>query len=179
MSLARRHAGAIAHAQGDAFELRLAYHHAAALRAGLLADVRHVSPRMRAVRQGRGIRWVVVGHACCDYVGTLGDGRALVVEAKSTGDARLAYSQIEPQQVAQLAAVSAAGGLALLVVEYRAVGAIYAVPWREVPWRRSGRGLSLSPADMPSRRVTGDCYLRALVRIEAPSDLHPPKETCP
>ncbi len=108
-AVARRRAGAVAHARGDAFEDVLAPHHDAA-RAEGIADVRKVGAPVIVGRKGKPLRWAGVGPA--DYVGTLRGGRSLVVEAKSTAT-RLSLADIPEHQRAHLDACAALAGLAL------------------------------------------------------------------
>ncbi len=172
---ARRRAGAVAHARGDAFEDVLAPHHAVAAAEGI-ADVRKVGAPMIVGRTGKPLRWAGVGPA--DYVGTLRGGRSLVVEAKSTAT-RLSLADIPEHQRAHLDACAALGGLALLAVELRGKG-VYVVEWATAPWRVSRRHVSgtlvqgrdlpavesrtLGAEELAGHRVEGKCYLRKWAR---------------
>ncbi len=170
-AVARRRAGAVAHARGDAFEDVLAPHHAVAAAEGV-ADVRKVGAPVVVGRRGKPIAWAGVGPA--DYVGTLRGGRSLVVEAKSTAT-RLSRADIAEHQRAHLDACAALGGLALLAVELRGRG-VYVVEWATAPWRVSRRHVSgtlvqgrdlpavesrtLGAEELAGHRVEGKCYLR-------------------
>ena len=145
---ARRRAGAVAHARGDAFEALLSRHHAAALAEGL-ADVRKVGAPVVVGRGGAPKAWAGVGPA--DYVGTLRGGRSLVVEAKSTAT-RLSRADIAEHQREHLDACAALGGLALLAVELRGRG-VYVVEWATAPWRVSSRAVTATERGREVRRV--------------------------
>jgi len=159
---ARQRGGVEARRAGDAFERWVAAQHRAALMAGDLAWIRHVSPAVKWVGSGNKARVIVIGDACADFVGMAKHGRAVVVEAKSRVG-RLGKAQLLEQQVEQLDATAHGGGLALLLVELRHLkeapaGPRYAVPWAEVPWSaRGGVGhAELAPWLVDER----DLYLR-------------------
>lgn len=145
--------------QGVAFESWLNEQHDEAARLGLVAWVKHVSPKVRMIGRGQ---WKVVGKACADFNGCAFDGKSVVIEAKSIGDARLSRSQLEPVQVEQLERTAGAGGAALVVVRFRSLpgSPVYAVPWQALPWRTKGKGASVDPADIEQWRVTQSPYLR-------------------
>ncbi len=162
---ARRRSGAVAHARGDAFEAVLAPHHAVAAAEGI-ADVRKVGAPVVVGRRGKPIAWAGVGPA--DYVGTLRNGRSLVVEAKSTAT-RLSLADIPEHQRAHLDACAALGGLALLAVELRGRG-VYVVEWATAPWRVTKRTVTkvesrtLGVEELAGHRAAEGCYLRRWVR---------------
>ena len=178
-AIARRRAGAVAHARGDAFEDVLAPHHAVAAAEGI-ADVRKVGAPVIVGRKGKPLRWAGVGPA--DYVGTMRGGRSLVVEAKSV-DGRLSLAHVAPHQRAHLDACAALGGLALLAVELRGKG-VYVVEWTAAPWRvmtrtvrevvevdgrkvkaeRTVESRTLGVEELAGHRVEGKCYLRKWAR---------------
>ena len=61
-----------------------------------------------------------------------------------------------------LEAVERLGGVALLVVELRASGSIYVVPWGRVGWRRCREGaadVSVGPEELALWRWTEGLYL--------------------
>lgn len=171
----RRRGGAIARHAGASFEGWLEVHHREAVRVGLLAWWRHVSPRVMWIGHGAKAQAKVVGEACADYVGQLATtGRALVVEAKSTSHARFALAQLEVQQLAHLDACAAGGGLAILAIEFREQGegtlrilGRYAVPWQSVPWQVLRSARSVGPAELAPWLVRGPCYLEPLVAAGA------------
>ena len=173
---ARRRAGAVAHARGDAFEDVLAPHHAVAAAEGI-ADVRKVGAPVIVGRKGKPLRWAGVGPA--DYVGTMRGGRSLVVEAKSFAG-RLSRLDIPEHQRAHLDANAALGGLSLLAACVYGCG-VYVVEWTAAPWRVTTRTLTvvesgrkvqrpvesrtLGVEELAGHRVEGECYLRAWVAV--------------
>ena len=174
-AVARRRAGAVAHARGDAFEDVLAPHHAVAAAEGI-ADVRKVGAPVIVGRKGKPLRWAGVGPA--DYVGTLRGGRSLVVEAKSFAG-RLSRLDIPEHQRAHLDANAALGGLSLLAACVYGCG-VYVVEWSAAPWRVTSRVVreavevdgrkvkvertvesrTLGVEELAGHRVEGKCYLR-------------------
>jgi len=176
VAIARRRAGAVAHARGDAFEDVLSRHHAVALAEGI-ADVRKVGAPVVVGRGGLPKAWAGVGPA--DYVGTLRGGRSLVVEAKSFAG-RLSRGDIAEHQREHLDACAALGGLALLALNVYGCG-VYVVRWDAAPWRvttrtlttvergrkvkRSVESRTLGVEELAGHRVEGECYLRAWVAV--------------
>ena len=146
--VARRRAGAVAHARGDAFEALLSRHHAVALAEGL-ADVRKVGAPVAVGRGGKPVAWAGVGPA--DYVGTLRGGRSVVVEAKSV-DGRFSRAHVAEHQREHLDACAALGGLALLALEVRGCG-VYVVEWATAPWRVSSHAVTATENGREVRRV--------------------------
>lgn len=171
---ARRRAGAVAHARGDAFEAVLARHHAVALAEGI-ADVRKVGAPVIVGRGGKPIAWAGVGPV--DYVGTLRGGRSLVVEAKSFAG-RLSRLDIPEHQRAHLDANAALGGLSLLALNVYTCG-VYVVEWTAAPWRMTKRTVevverrrkvkrevesrTLGAEELAGHRAEPGCYLRRWV----------------
>ncbi len=164
MSRPRQLAGSRAQAAGARFEEWVEAQHVLAAHLGILAHVEHNQPHAKVV----GGRLIYVKQGVADYTGTLEGGRSLTVEAKSRSG-RLLRSDIEPRQAIHLEAVARAGGLALLLVEFRDQHKIrrFAIPWREVPWEvlrsaesiglESARGVAGSrrrvlPGEIPPRR---------------------------
>jgi len=150
--------GKAARAHGAALEAWLTGQHRAAAVAGI-AHVRHVGAPVIVGAGGRPTEWAGTGPA--DYQGVLKGGRALAVEAKSR-DRRLALSDVAAHQRADLEAVERLGGVALLVVELRASGSIYVVPWGRVGWRRCREGaadVSVGPEELALWRWTEGLYL--------------------
>ncbi len=128
---ARQQAGFRAQATGARFEGWIEMQHERAAHLGILAHVEHNQPHAKNV----GGRLIYTRPGVADYTGTLEGGRSLAVEAKSRMG-RLLRSDIEPRQAIHLEAVSRAGGLALLLVEFRDEHKThrFAIPWLEVPW---------------------------------------------
>lgn len=98
--------------------------------------------------------------AAADFIAVRrADAVSVAIECKSVDGGRLARSAIEPQQVEHLQATADAGGVALLVVEYRTEGALvhtarqYAVPWCEVPWEVERTAWSAPEAPLARWRV--------------------------
>ena len=178
-AVARRRAGAVAHARGDAFEDVLAPHHAVAAAEGI-ADVRKVGAPVIVGRKGKPLRWAGVGPA--DYVGTLRGGRSLVVEAKSFAG-RLSRLDIPEHQRAHLDANAALGGLSLLALHVYTCG-VYVVEWSAAPWRVTSRVVrevvevdgrkvkvertvesrTLGAEELAGHRAAEGCYLREWAR---------------
>lgn len=161
---------------GDAFEIWLEYQHKEAVRNGLLAHVAKSEPKTKIVNG----RLIYTARGVADYHGTLAasvrstdrfTGRALhatvngvsfAAEAKSTSDDRLARAEVKPKQAEHLDAVSRAGGLALLLVEFRggSVPVRCAVPWAEVPWRKLRTADSVGADDIARWTIApGENYL--------------------
>ena len=178
-AVARRRAGAVAHARGDAFEDVLAPHHAVAAAEGI-ADVRKVGAPVIVGRKGKPLRWAGVGPA--DYVGTLRGGRSLVIEAKSFAG-RLSRLDIPEHQRAHLDANAALGGLSLLALHVYTCG-VYVVEWATAPWRvtervvrevvevdgrkvtveRTVESRTLGAEELAGHRAAEGCYLRKWAR---------------
>lgn len=163
--------GRKAKAIGAAFETWIDGQHQAAHALGILAFVEKTEAHSQVIH-GR-VEFIAPGVA--DYIGTLCDGgKTLAVEAKSTDDAQLMRSVVSPKQAKHLDAVAAAGGLALLLVEFRHVSQVgesyaaqvlpiyarYAVPWLEVPWQTLRTAESVAEASIQQWRILADtCYL--------------------
>ena len=147
---------------GGAFERWIEAQHEAAKILGILSHVEHNQAQAKVVRGG--LRYV--GKGVSDYTGTLaGNGRALAVEAKSTQKPRLPRAEIKKKQAEHMDAVARAGGLALLLVEFRQETKDaeflqrFAIPWLEVPWETKKSAESISVEDLAAWAVVPDCYL--------------------
>jgi hypothetical protein len=151
---------------GAAFESFLETQHAIAERTGILAHVVHNQPTANFV----GGRLVYTEAGVADYTGTLDRGAVtFAAEAKSTKQDYLKKSAITDLQQRHLTAVACAGGLALLVVEYRfdshPFRTRFAIPWLKVPWKIAKTKERLNAADISSEWIInvafgdGDCYL--------------------
>jgi len=123
--------GAEAHEHGASLERWLSAQHDVARAAGL-ANIRKAGPPVRVGRDGRPCEWA--GRGPADYLGALRGGRATLLEAKSR-PARLTRAEIPAHQQEDLSRGTDLGALALLVVELRDTGKVYAVEWARVPWR--------------------------------------------
>src|SRR5258706_13247625 len=84
-----------------------------------------------------------------DRIGTFEGGRSFAAEAKSTSEGILYRSEVKPKQQEHLNAVAKAGGLALLLIEFRMDMSPYwvrfAVPWLDTPWEIKRSAESVSP----------------------------------
>lgn len=149
--------GHAAKRSGDTWEAWMAAQHTEAAKRGYVARVEHVGAPSKHVDRDR---VVLTGVAPPDYLGTLSDGRSLVVEAKHRAG-RLYRSghrtAVEPHQRAYLDDVSATRALVLLVVAFeRAAGTLrYAVPWGLIAWRDE----SVGPTELRGWEVSEGCYL--------------------
>ena len=154
-------------AAGIAFESWINGQHETANVIGILAFVEKTEAHSRVIH-GR-VQFAEPGVA--DYIGCLvGNGRCMAVEAKSTADDHLMRSAVSTKQAKNLDSVAAAGGLALLLVEFRGqsrgqeagrpVFRRYAVPWQEVPWQVLRTAQSVAEDSIQQHRIVPDtCYL--------------------
>ena len=165
---------------GQSFESWLEDQHEEGKRLGLLAHVEHTQGRAKMV----GGRLKYVGKGVADYVFCTGLGRYGAAEAKSVKGERLARLAIEPLQARHLDAVVEAGGVSLLLVEFRLdingyPPVRYAVPWAVVPWQvlRSAESLSVDELSQcrPALEImsTAKCYLDYFVMPARGSDGQP------
>lgn len=118
--------------------------------------------RVRKLVEGRWswtweLRWGAKAHA--DFVGCNAAGLCVAAECKSVEGTRLPLAQLARQQVHHLDQVNAAGGVALLVVEFRHVGRgteaarQYVIPWACVPWQKARTALSIDEASVAAWAV--------------------------
>ncbi len=154
--------GRAAKAAGDQFESWLEDQHTIAMYLGIVAHVEKNEPHSKIIHG----RVMYTSPGIADWTGTLEGGRSLAVEQKSTKDNRLALSAVEPKQQKHLEAVARAGGLALLVVEFRnppLVARQFAIPWLDVPWTVARTAKSVCAGDLAKWAVLslgeGKCYL--------------------
>lgn len=157
-------------ALGKAHEAWVESQHREALRLGLLAfEPEHNEPQVQRVR-GRLVR---VKRSVSDWTGMLSAARGsrlFAAEAKATVGERIPKSAVRPHQARYLTKVAAGGGLAALVVAFRAADDTprrCAIPWAEVPWS-TGRwklGLRLEDA-LPWEVREGECYVKKLLAGE-------------
>ena len=116
MARTRQQAGRYAKAVGDAFESWLDGQHARAKRLGMLAHIHHNEPK---TRMHKGVLFYDK-KSVADYSGTLEGGRSLAEEVKSWGSSdNFPRSQVDTLQAEHLQTVLRAGGLALLIIEFR------------------------------------------------------------
>lgn len=172
-------AGRIAKAAGDAFENFIDEHHSKARSLRLLAHVEHNQAKAK-VLPGGGLTYV--GKGPSDYTGMLADGgRVYAAEAKSVAGVRLMRSAIKKKQAEHLDAVARAGGLALLLVEFRREDVEwmklpvtrYAVPWASVPWKKVKTAESVSEVDILPFLIEGDCFLSWHCKPGPPGSVKP------
>ena len=154
--------GRIAQAVGANFEAWLEGQHEKAKRLGILVHIEKTQARTAFIKG----RLQYSGKGVADYIGTLErGGRTLAVEAKSAKGDRLERSAIETKQAEHLDAVAHAGGLALLLVEYRPDEVLpvrCAVPWLEVPWEVLRTAQSVATEAVLQWQIARDpegCYL--------------------
>jgi hypothetical protein len=149
---------------GDAFEVWCDQQHEVALQLGILAHVVHNQPTAKFV----GGKLIYVSAGVADYTGMMERcimyNGTFAAEAKSVDPdkKRLYRSRIEDKQAEHLDCVAKAGGLALLLVEFRAedgLHARYAIPWLDVPWTKARTADSLDENQILYYRVV-ECYLR-------------------
>jgi recombination protein U len=101
-----------------------------------------------------------------DFVGVmLADGRAVAVEAKRCTDRRFPLARLEDHQRDELAAVHAAGGVAVVLVIHGPKRHAYALPWMLVARavERGEKSLTVGAME-PYRVLAGTPYLRRWVR---------------
>ena len=146
---------------GDRFETWLDGQHEKAVLLGILAHIVHNQASSNVVEG----RLIYTAQGISDYTGTLDRcGRSLAVEAKSTKTDRLVRAAIKKKQAEHLTAVANAGGLALLLVEFRheALPVRCAIPWLDVPWiiLRSAESVDVEAViQWQTQRNTESCYL--------------------
>lgn len=155
-----RQIGRKAKAVGGAFEEWIDGQHVMAKNLGILAHVAHTYP---AAVYLKGIL-THTKKGVADYSGTLEGGRSLAEEAKSTSAKLFPRSEVDILQARHLDTVARAGGLALLVVEFRRTEPPlyqrFAVPWLEVPWSVQVSAVTVAAADLMQWLIAPDtCYL--------------------
>ena len=144
---------------------------------GLLAVSWHNEPRCLPVGGGR---FIYASASAADFAGTLGKeinpewcGKGFAAEAKSRSQARLYLSGITPLQQLHLTKNAAAGGLSLLLAEFRDESSAlwrftrFAIPWQLVPWskgRKNGAD-GIAAADLAGWEITAACYLDRFVQV--------------
>jgi len=157
---------------GSFFENWIEGQHNAAVTLGILAHWFHPQPRF----YNKGGLWMPAERSVADFVGVLegvrvfGSGpildpaRTYAAEAKSVKSGRMPRSIVASQQAGHLEAVARAGGLALLVGEFRLenVRMRFACPWLDVPWEVARTTESVTPELMAPWDVSKypDCFLK-------------------
>jgi hypothetical protein len=166
--------GRLSQQVGEAFESWLDGQHIYAQRFGILAHIEHNQAKTKVVRG----TLMYVGKGVCDYTGVL-DRTAVTfaAEAKSCKAKSFPRKQVKKKQQDHLTAVARAGGLALLVLEFRSTTPPFrerfAVPWLEVPWETKRSAESVSAEALAKWRVLPDtCYLERFHARGVPSTVH-------
>ena len=169
---------------GSFFETWIEGQHNAAVTLGILAHWFHPQPRFY---NEHGL-WKPAERSVADFVGVLEEspammrerpgegrievqeasvgGRTYAAEAKSVKSGRMQRSIVARQQAEHLEAVALAGGLALLVGEFRLenVRMRFACPWLDVPWKVAKAVESVTPELMApwdvSKYPDPNCFLK-------------------
>lgn len=132
--------------------------HAKAVILGIVAHVEHNEGHTEMV--GRQLKWVSPGIS--DYTAVLEGGRYAAIEAKALSGERFSRSSVSPLQQAHLHATAKAGGLALLVIDFKTPTGLhrrFAVEWLSVPWEVARSAESVTPKLLAGWEVREDCYL--------------------
>lgn len=116
--------------------------------------LQRTSPPWRYVRKGRTLAVVVVEEGVPDFHGAI-DGRAVVLDAKATGDARWELRNIDADLATHLDTAHARGVVAGILLRWDASGAVYWLPWQALGplWHGWRRGIarhgeaSITPRD--------------------------------
>jgi len=150
-------AGRAAKSAGDSLESWAEHQHQIAQRLGILGPMEHNEPHARTIKG----KTFYEAAGVADYTGTLVGGRTVAVEAKSTSDDKFYRTAVSPKQHRYLDDTEAAGGLSILLVEFRRFGERqrFAVAWGFAPWGRLRSADSISFADLADWRVLSPCYL--------------------
>lgn len=154
--------GHLSQSSGATFESWIEAQHVMAVLMGILGHVEHNQAQAKVINK----RVVYTGRGCCDYTLLCPEGRYAAVEAKSTSDNVLLKSLIKPKQIAHLEATVRAGGLALLLVEFRHEDGRrtrYAVPWKKIEWTTRRKTPSVSELSLEPWKIDG-CYLARFVK---------------
>jgi len=167
--------GRAAQAVGASLESWIDAQHSVAKMSGILAHIAHNQAQSNVV----GGRLIYTAAGVSDYTGILDGktGRYVGVEAKSTKAESLPRSAVKPKQQEHLEVVARAGGLALLVVEFRITELPlryrFAVPWLEVPWETKRSAESVSAELLgPWLIDPGTCYLERFHPRGVPTSKH-------
>ena len=149
-------------AAGDSCEAWVEAQHDMAKRLGALAHVVHNEPHAKYIRG----RLIYTSAGVADYTGILNNGTYVAIECKSTSKDALPRAAIKPMQARHLDAVAKAGGVALLLVEFRGRAlSKFAIPWDKVPWttKRTAESLSFDAELLyPWTIYPDECYLSGL-----------------
>lgn len=167
-------AGRTAQRVGAAWEGWIEQQHEKARALGILAHVEHNNAHSKIVNGNL----IFTKAGIADYTGVLwGGGQTLGVEAKSVSRDYLPKSMIEVRQAEHLTAVARAGGIALLLAEFRLdAGRPFrsAIPWLEVPWSVARSVESINSAAVEKWRIVADpaaCYLSRFHKGGGPREM--------
>lgn len=129
-------AGRTAQAVGKHLEQIVAAQIECATQARLVVWSAHNQPLFRQVGPARFVRAQASG---ADWSLVFNGALAGALEVKGTADRRFYRSAITDLQQEHLEQVARAGGLAVLLVQFRSEAGwpIYRVPWQAVPWERA------------------------------------------
>jgi hypothetical protein len=127
--------------RGKGLELGLAHEGKACLKSGRAAIVRQY-PRMAAGPDGT---MIYAGDAPVDFLGARAGGHAIALEAKETDRESfpLDDDHLSRAQIAACRALISMGVEVQIVIDYKRVAEVYAIPWAAVdaflaaPWRAS------------------------------------------
>jgi hypothetical protein len=160
VSWRNRLAGARAQSIGKQLEQDVQTHVDVAKQLRLVEFSCHTEPRSAF----RGKKLVHAAAGFADFSGHFVGAKVFAIESKARKH-ELRRAEISDSQQAHLAAVSRAGGLALLAVRIyerdRLVTA--AIRWHEVPWRIQERGEKLQLADLAGHEIAHPCLLAPFV----------------
>lgn len=135
-----------------------------ALRLRGIAYLRKIPTPFKEIgRCAKGIIVVPRKKSGVDYQGMLldGSGNAVYVEAKRVTTRRFHLSRVEPHQKKELDLVLDHAGIAVLLLVYGPLKAVYAIPWVIA----RGTTVSLGPEELAPYLVpTGSHYLSRWVR---------------
>jgi Holliday junction resolvase len=160
MTRARAELGRSNAAAGKGWEVALGKALAELQQARRLGWVHVPQPAFRQIAAGRYVR---AARALTDFLAVINPGgRCLAIEAKSTDQGRLYRAEVKDHQAVVLGETAAAGGVALLAVEFRGAGG-FLVPWRAVPWSRLRSSESVDAAALAPWRA--GVLLDALERL--------------
>ncbi len=150
---------------GDQFESWAEGQFNHAMRIGILATWHHNEPKVKIIYGQLKYDEKSVSDYSATFETTIGaPGRSGAFEAKSTGGKNFSLAKISPLQQKHLEAVARAGGIAMLLVEFRRetvpLFRRFAIPWLDIPWVTLRTAKSIS-ADVVDRWevAPGTCFL--------------------
>lgn len=136
--------------RGGAWETQLEHLHDR-YRRDRRAVILRAHPAVKVLGQrGKAFTGVWASDGPPDFIGALGDGRAVAFDAKDTHGARFPFSMLARHQARDLEAVHLAGGVAFIALRFG--GQPYVLPWAELGpryWRwteTKGAPASVTPS---------------------------------